>query len=332
MIEQTLTDNTNMNRLPQNGSIPDTLRGYIMSGSIRCANNDCRRARSEHICPYCGKGPVSIDIYHKRKRYVFRRNNQGRVLRDINEARDIHAEIRLAINANTFNPLDYTISKISERLFKSQIETWLEQKTEEVDAGELSPETMKDYKGYCKNYFTFFDNFSVREITFEHLENFKDALPRNLKIKTRRNILNALHTLFVRMHKKGVIKDMPAWPTIEGDDSFVRSALTYEEQIEGLLKIPEQDRDIIEFGFETGLRPGETCALKVRDVDVINRQILIQRTWSGGHLIERTKGKNKLWLPLSDRAWEILRAKLKDSLAEAFIFNNQLVRLTGQRS
>lgn len=58
------------------------------------------------------------------------------------------------------------------------------------------------------------------------------------------------------------------------------------------------------------------------DVDVINRQILIRRTWSGKELREETKGRNKLWISLSDRAWEILRHRLKDALPEAFLFVN----------
>jgi integrase len=230
--------------------------------------------------------------------------------------------MRLAINANTFNPLDYTKSSINDRIFRHQADSWIEQKEEEVEAGEISPETVKDYKGYRNNYFSYFDTINVREITFEQLENFKDSLPHKLKIKTRRNILNALHSLFVRMHRKGVIKDIPAWPVIEGDDSFVRSALTYGEQVEGLARIPEQDRDVIEFGFETGLRPGETCALKVKDYDELNRQILVRRTWSGRVLSERTKGKNKVWLPLSNRATEIIKLHIKNALPEAFIFIN----------
>lgn len=68
----------------------------------------------------------------------------------------------------------------------------------------------------------------VRDITYDVLENFKDDLPRALKVKTRRNIRTALHDLFVRMHKKGAIKELLAWPVIDGDDSFARSTLTFD--------------------------------------------------------------------------------------------------------
>lgn len=297
--------------------------GYVMAGSVRCAKRGCGLARNEDVCPRCGTVAIYISLYFKGKHYRFARNKQGRVLKDINEARDLHAEIRLAVNNGTFNPRDYTKTKIDERRFIYQATAWLNQKMEEEEAGELSPETLKNYKGYANIHFKSLCDYDVRDINYAVLENFKDDLPKTLKIKTRRNILNALHDLFVRMHKKGVIKDFPAWPVIEGDDSYVRSALTFEEQMDGLSKIPERaDRETMEFGFETGLRPGETCAAKVKDVDVINRQILVRRTWSGKHLIERTKGKNKMWLPLSERAWEIIKPRIKDALPEAFIFVN----------
>jgi len=294
-----------------------------MSGSIRCAKRGCGRARNEDVCPNCGTVSMYVSIYFKGKHYRFARSKQGRVLKDINEARDLHAEMRLAINNGTFNPLDYTKTKIDERKFKFQVNTWLNQKIEEQEAGELSPETLKNYKGYANIHFSPLADYDVRNIDYALLENFKDGLPKTLKIKTRRNILNALHDLFVRMHKKGILRDFPAWPVIEGDDSFVRSALTFKQQMDGLSKIPEKaDKEAIEFGFETGLRPGETCALKVKDLDVINRQILIGRTWSGKYLRESTKGKNKIWLPLSERAWEIIKSRIKDALPESFIFVN----------
>lgn len=279
--------------------------------------------RNEDVCPNCGTVSSYISIYFKGKHYRFARNGKGRVLKDINEANDLHAEMRLAINNGTFNPLDYTKKKIDERKFNHQVDVWLNQKIEEQEAGELSPETLKNYKGYAKNHFTSLSGYDSRDISYDVLEIFKDDLPKTLKIKTRRNILNALHDLFIRMHKRGVIKDLPAWPVIEGDDSFERSSLAFDQQQDGLSKIPETpDRETIEFGFETGLRPGETCAIKVKDVDEINRQVLIRRTWSGKHLRESTKGKNKVWLPLSERAWEIIRSRIKDSLPEAFIFIN----------
>ena len=77
----------------------------------------------------------------------------------------------------------------------------------------------------------------------------------------------------------------------------MRIALDVDDQIVALTRIPERYRDAIEFGMETGLRPGELGALKIKDLDLKKEQALIQRTWSGAELRETTKGKKKNWAP-----------------------------------
>jgi len=93
-------------------------------------------------------------------------------------------------------------------------------------------------------------------------------------------------------------------------------------QLESLRKIPVRHRDPIEFGFETGLRPGEITALKVKDIDLVNRRAIIQRTWSEAYLRETTKAKNKRWIPLSERGLEIAMRNMKDKFPEALVFIN----------
>jgi integrase len=97
--------------------------------------------------------------------------------------------------------------------------------------------------------------------------------------------------------------------------------------MEGLSKIPEDDRDTMEFGFDTGLRPGETCALKVKDIDINKIEATIQRTWSGGRIRETTKSNHKDPIDLSDRAFEIAKKHIQKkapelSLKEAWLKYN----------
>jgi integrase len=58
--------------------------------------------------------------------------------------------------------------------------------------------------------------------------------------------------------------------------------------------------------METGLRPGEVCALQWQDIDFKGRRALIRRTYSESRLREKTKQKREQWIPLSDRACEIV--------------------------
>lgn len=291
--------------------------GFSMAGSIRCAKRGCGRPRNSLICPQCGHPTVYISLYWKGKHYNYWRDKDGNPLVDYRKAISILSAIRLEINDNKFNPVDWTSSKLKERKFENKVLEWLTLKTEEAEANELSFETIKNYKGYTHNfYIPFFNGWDAREIRFEQLEGFKDSLRGNIKIKTRRNILNGLHAFFAWLKRKGTITEIPAWPQIEGDDSEVRTAIDYDVQVEGLNKIPDGHRDVIEFGFETGLRPGETCALKLKDIDVKGQSALIQRTWSGSRLRETTKGKNKKPIPLSDRAFEIALNHIKSRYSE----------------
>ncbi|KJU85050.1 protein containing Integrase, partial [Candidatus Magnetobacterium bavaricum] len=184
--------------------------------------------------------------------------------------------IRSEIDNKTFNPDDFMASKIKERLMETKLNDWLEQKSEEEEANELSPDTIRHYQSYTKNHFIpYFKGLDVKEVEFHHIENFKDRLPKRLKIKTRRNILNALHSFFTWLRRKGIIKEVPNFPEIRGDDAKMRTSIDIDQQQEVLKRLPKHHRDIFAFAFETGLRGGELCALKVKDVDLNRKTILV---------------------------------------------------------
>jgi site-specific recombinase XerD len=79
---------------------------------------------------------------------------------------------------------------------KRKVFEWLQEKLDAAEAGEFSFETLKNYRGYMKNYFLpAFEKMDVREIDDAKLDEFKQSLRQVMGIKTRRNILNALHAL-----------------------------------------------------------------------------------------------------------------------------------------
>jgi integrase len=123
------------------------------------------------------------------------------------------------------------------------------------------------------------------------------------------------------MQRRGILKEMPVWPIVESED-VVKRAIDYERQAEILKTLPTQHSDIFEFGFETGLRPNELCAIQVGDIDIFKGLALVQRGYSGVRLHEKTKGKNKKWIPLSDRAYEIAKKNIMNKLPLAFLFIN----------
>ena len=292
-----------------------------MKGTIIC--NKCRK-KMDGVCS-CGNYRCLIRVYWKGKYYEFRRDKDGDVL-TYKKATDRLIEINNAIRNHTFNPVDYDDSQVKERKFSFMMNKWLSQKEVEEQNNELSPETLRCYHSYNRNYFQYFNDYDVREILYEQIEDFKDKLPRHLSSKMKKNILNALHSFFNWIRKRGTIKDFPLFPQIKGDDSQVRTAIDLDSQNEALLKIPEKHRDFFTVLFDTGVRIGEACTFKVKDVDVASQQILVQRTWSGAKLVETTKGRTRKWIPLSDWAYPFVMKHIENKLPDGFIFINPETR------
>ncbi|HOD78667.1 MAG TPA: site-specific integrase [Syntrophorhabdus sp.] len=221
-----------------------------------------------------------------------------------------------------FNPVDHTDAKVRERKFENQIEMWLDEKGRQEQAGELSPGTTGNYHGYAKNYYHILNDYDVRNIKKGEITTLKDTLS-NVSIKARKNILNCLHGFFRWMYERGTITTLPLFPEVMGDDSKQRRAIDFEMQDMALATIPDDYRDPIEFMMETGLRPGEVCALLVKHIDKQNKVMRIERTYVKGNKIkESTKQKKKRIAPLTDRAYEIAEKHMVEKHPNQFLFVN----------
>lgn len=277
----------------------DILRagGIIVTGVILCSH--CRK-KMDGVCE-CGNYKCLVKVYWQGKIYEYRRDDQGYVL-TYDRAVDKLIMISSAIKKGEFNPVDLTDEKIKERKFEVQIEKWLNEKEMREQALELSPGTVRSYRGYILNHYHILNAYDVREINLEQLTSLKDTLT-GVSIKTRKNIMNALRNFFFWLKERGTIKNMPIFPKITGDNAKARTAIDCQLQAEVLKRIPENHRDPIEFLMETGLRPGEVCALLVEHIDIRQGIARIERTYVSGNTIrETTKQKRKRIIPLSDRA------------------------------
>jgi len=293
-----------------------------MTGSIRC--NKCGVAMNDKsgACPKCGRAQCHINIYWKGKTYRYFQDIRDIVFSHMSALDQLLAMNR-DIRERKFNPVDWQQGKIKERHLDMMLEKWLSQKKEEVNNTELSYSTYHSYKSYIDIHIVpFLGKFDVREIRFNDLEEFKDKLPKTLKLKTKRNILNALHAAMRWMWQKGFINEMPPFPVIKGNDATPRIALEIENQYEALNKIPPMHRDLYEFEFETGLRPGETCALKIKDIDLDAMTVRVQRTFTMNRLRESDKEGHRKAIPLSIRAFEIIKNRIQGRFPEDWIFIN----------
>jgi integrase len=180
-------------------------------------------------------------------------------------------------------------------------------------------------RSYINNYYIpYFWELDVRDIDEEKLQSFKVWLKKrkHLKVRTRKNVLAILRVMFKWLKVSKAVKVIPIFPTVRGNDSRVKRALDVHEQEEILERIPAKYHDVFPFAMETSVRPGELCAIQVKDLELRKGLLNVQRTYSGHVLKENTKEDSKLPVPLSDRAQAIAEWHVRDKLPEAFLFIN----------
>ncbi|MCL5237768.1 MAG: site-specific integrase [Nitrospirae bacterium] len=294
-----------------------------MAGHIRCAK--CEGRRTTSVCPHCGEYKCYISVYFNKRHWRFwKYKPDGRPL-DFDRAERQLNVIRTQIDEGTFAPSGWKEGKIAERQFSVQIDAWLRQREADYAADELAAGTIRLYKSYNNNHFyPFFKGTDVQEIDDKKLRDFKDVIrEKNLSLKTKRNILAIFHIFLVWLKNNAkIIKEIPIIPEIDGDDTVVVKVTEYEDQQTILSRFPEEFADSIEFMMETGLRPGELCALWISDISLSRHEATIQRTYSGHVLKFSTKGKNKKPIPLSDRALDIARKHIGSRAGNLPLFVN----------
>jgi integrase len=296
-------------------------------GTICCAA--CRRKIIPTVkklnavtCQGCGHPHVYIRFEFDGKPYYLRTDKHDTAYTYATAAKAL-IDINNEIKARTFEPREWQSETIAQRLFEREMESWLERRDLDAEKGSVASKTTAGYRGYARNYYLTSPHLTgrdVREIRLKHLQLFYDSLPNSAKY--RKNIMDALRSFFRWLKRWGEILEVPTWPEIDTVVEPVRFSLTVEDQAKALTKIPEEHRDIFEFMMETGLRPGEVCALMIIDVDAKHRRILVRRTYSNGKLRNRTKQKKEFWRLLSDRAWDIVSGNMRPDFP--FVFCNSI--------
>jgi integrase len=295
-------------------------------GSILCAAPKCGRVRKDHdkSCPHCGHDNVYIRIGWKGKfyRYYLFQDSKGREFAYSNsQAIVILREINHKIDDGCFDPQAYLTTAMRARIFENAFQSWLDIKEKLVRKEERSPETIRCYASYNRNYLSpYFESRDVAQISDNDLDEFAENLPETLSQKYRKNILKAFEAFLRWCLKKHYILALPVIPTITVKSARKTRAITYEMQVLGIENIPEEHRDIFLFMRETGLRISEACVIMASDISISRRQALICRNVSGSKVQDTTKGGEAKPIPLSTVAVEIISRNV-DNL-DGFVFIN----------
>lgn len=160
--------------------------------------------------------------------------------------------------------------------FVSWAEDYLKSQEDKLKIG-----TLKVYERYIKNHIKpFFRNTALRKMSREMVQAFVNSLS-DLAPSTVKGIFSFLRETLKKASKENYVS--PVWLDIElpkAKRSEVK-VFTREEQklIESVLNIEESPNDIgILICLYTGLRVGEVCGLKWKDIDFKNKDMYINRT------------------------------------------------------
>jgi integrase len=299
--------------------------GLSMKGQIYC--NKCSKRVINDRC-ICGHATVYLRYIHEGQYFYRRRYPNGNPL-DYEGALYILAQLSIDKNKDKnkeFNPNKYTDTRAKELILETQMELWYQELETRCSAGELKPAYFHRLESYRRTHFVNLYELNIEDIQASTIARFKNSL-NHLKIKTRKNILSALHVFlewFSEHNQEMQWIDnyrIPDFPKIKGNDARVTKAITIEAQDKHLAEITEKHRDIIEFAMEIGCRRGELCAYKVKDVDLANSTILTERAWSDHTIAKPKNGKVSTKL-LSPRAIEICKKNIQGKLPEAWLFVN----------
>jgi len=162
---------------------------------------------------------------------------------------------------------EYLPIKANLNLVPGRLARWLEVKRGEAEGGSLSPLYVRELERTTRpgGYFSFFDDTSIHEITYGKLEDFALWLAKkNLKPKTRRNVIASFRAFLGWLHLRGEIREVPRTPFPKGPEYEPR-IIPAHEQDRVIQAIPEDDRGIFLALAHLGLRPGEGRALDASD-------------------------------------------------------------------
>lgn len=301
----------------QKGLGSEIMAELIARGSISCQR--CGVTRRERVCPKCGYDACLIRISVKGKRLRIYHDKNGIAL-SFSMAFQALTQINKEIKDRAFNINDWLQPAIIENKFKNKYDVWIRQKTIEAEAGRFSFETLKLYQSYKKNHYGPLYEIDVREVELSHLQELVNGFT-GLSEKYVKNLVDCLKTFYKWLNKWERVR-LPIFPDIEITTGETQKAISYEEQIEAIERFPAEYQDVMFFIRETGLRISEGCAIQVRDIDLPGIRALIQRTYSGYRLVEKTKGKHRKWIPLSRRAFEIAQKHATGRFGADFLFIN----------
>lgn len=304
------------------------------------------RVRTNERCPVCNdafqdiRHPLTNDTIdlmcpaHKtrpRRFYIDARSvgdvngKVGRLFRD-RDGRPfdsfLHAHrtlevLRKEIDDRTFDSTKWSPEALQERTVKKEAERWVEV---------LTRDRSRTYSYHVERFFHLhitpsLGNMDVRDVRAVHIEGlYRQLQGKRLEPKSIQTILYCFRTFLNRLAKLDVIAKCPIFPEVKVP-SKERGWIDRALQDRVLQHVRAGLRPMIEIMCETGIRPGEAVALKVKDL--VNGGIFIERALGQFGEVKETKTGAKFHKPLSEGLFRRLEEICRGKFPEAWIFTTQ---------
>lgn len=276
-------------------------------GKIKQHRLRWRIALPKRLYVYCGRD--GRPFYSKQEAQFWLNQIQGEIARGI------------------FDVKFYRKGQVSLRTFSSFAQNWLKIQEKRFEIGDLSAWYIRDIRRWVEDRFIpFFGDIELHEIKGLHITNFYYEIAPGLKMKTRHNILGALHKLLQDAVKQEIIATLPNFPP-----EFSKSKIPdpdwrwadVETQNQLLSHLDDDAAFFVYFLMSHGARPSEARALQHQDVDTKNKTVTFRRTFSD-EIIRHIKNKKIRTIPVDDIWLEIYNTRRNpEDLPTAFVFTHK---------
>ena len=244
-------------------------------------------------------------------------------------------EIKNGIERGTFRYADYFPNSPKVKLF-GEVQTdatvleFLNRFIQICEKRGLAASTMRMYKGYAKSEFTDFRDLRVSDLTVAHIRNW--LLKQTSSKKTIENKLNFLGPAIDEAVTDGMIEFNPLRQVklskyVKDTSAETRNPAdpfspTEVAQILAACR-HDQERNLFQFAFETGLRTGELIGLKWEDIDWINNEVHVSRAVVMKEEKSTKTVAGKRVVELNDKALEALqRQKEHTAIFRGYVFHD----------
>ncbi len=301
-----------------------------MAGTVRARGKcpKCKKAFTEipklgFICLEHETTPKRcyVDLPWKGKRIRIYTDKTDQVLDTWERADTVRKIIESEIKSHTFDPARYMIAETSKYWAANLLALFEQQKLKS-----LAPGYRAIFSYMVRIARDYFKNQDVRDLRKLDLINYKEHLEQKYawKAKTLKNVLDVFKS-FMRCVRNDLelITSVPSFPLVEVPETPFRW-VGQKDQTELFEKVPDEHKPIIAFLMLHGCRPGESRALKCKNVDLEHDCITIAATFSGGVYCERRKGRGArvAVIPIHPEMYDYIADRARNSFPEAFIFVN----------